>query len=359
MNLKHFGFSLVELTIVMGLAAGMGLVIAKQNEQQLKVMRGIESSQEIQEVVNLARTVLSDKTSCTNTLKGLKPKTVSPGKGIQIQNGIKGKTNTVVIPKGKPIQSNYLELKSISLINSIPSDNIADFELKIKKLKKSFGPSEVSKKLRIRYQLTGDAISSCSAGSEIELGAICNSITGAIFDEVKNTCSLKEVFASPKTAEDSSKAVIDRSYFAPAVYNPNAGVSPNNSWPTDLAKSHIKVCWGSFTQGISQKNYVIPAKPYARTMRIDVRFGWQSDDGENGDSFEAALRLDSMYMQRIAGSMNGSNRFHNWSVRGESMEAVFKLEANKSRTIELQLLHPQRGNCFRLSRNIHFILSEL
>lgn len=80
--LNQTGFSLVEVMIGVGIAAGIGVMMMRNQENANKIQGKVVANQDISSAVNILQTQLSNRAVCSRSLAGKKPVVKVPGAAI-------------------------------------------------------------------------------------------------------------------------------------------------------------------------------------------------------------------------------------------------------------------------------------
>jgi type II secretory pathway pseudopilin PulG len=187
MNFKQAGISLVETLVGLSIAAGISVVLMRQQETSSKMQTKNNANQVIASAVNVIQTALSNRASCSLTLVG-------KGVGDSVTQILEGKVNpldfTNNIATGKIIADYTTILPGDVKVDSmvIISDGGAEF-LKVvfnsdpKGTKKMIGSSVTAKNFKLQGEIVAGKFTKCySENSNLVQSAVqeaCLSIGGA------------------------------------------------------------------------------------------------------------------------------------------------------------------------------------
>jgi hypothetical protein len=203
MSLKQAGISLVETLVGLSIAAGISLVLMRQQETSNKMQAKTNVDQNINSAVNVIQTSLANRAICTKSLatKGVGDNVaelinaeVSPG---DFNNFIV----TGVVANTTSLLPGDVKIDSMDIIEEGPAGNKHDylrvmFNRNPSGNKKLFGAKNVSKKFRLQglKDAGGKYITCYSEASNLLNSAVqtaCLSL-GGTWDSVNEKCNLSE-----------------------------------------------------------------------------------------------------------------------------------------------------------------------
>ena len=205
--LKNFGFSLVELTVAMGLLGALSVGVMKLMENSNKAAKTIESKDEILQITNQINDILRNPNNCEATL-GSKTENNSVSFINQVIQGTSVPKFTASTTPSPKVSIESMRLKDIDDNGSNGSSAIGILEVTFKKPGAALGGQTIKKEISLSANLcrkdylentdSSSLLTTCSGPNKLLLSgpnpyngkfwAICQDCTNAISNNTINSC---------------------------------------------------------------------------------------------------------------------------------------------------------------------------